>query len=453
MTSPLQIREKLPSAEFELPNLAGSRAVFRFPATFQGWPRGGMEACVVPVTAHMAGRGAIPSILKAFNHELPIRAQRLDRLVSYGLVSKHDWLFSGVPYASVRLEVNGLRLEGHVCRHVCDGLNGDDLSRLKDNDGLEGFERDQRAWLAEQLCCAVAALETKHIVHGDLSPGNIVIGFDDSRKHMQCVPIDYDGFRSPEAPRLPRRHGNAPVRPLGTPGYQHPTLMRRIDADKSGTDDTIEVENDRFALAVLCCELMIWQSSLRKELGRSELLDVDELAAGQAAPPRALVQAWPEGAELLGEALRVVSPGHLPDPDQWLRALGRIVGGQRPEPWGGGRPPRIWISRYRGSNSLELVQELLCGEGRKGSGDLAAIHPELKAVRYEYNTELQPARVSLTFDWPEYVALTRQAVMQGVDGRGSPRPLQIEVGPRDVVRSKVWRFDFGDDPPDHVKRR
>ena len=453
MITPRQIKEKLPGAKFEMPNLNGSRARFCFPSSFQGWPRGGLEGCVVPVTAHVEGRGAIPSILKAFNHELPMRRERLDTLVGYGLASKHDWLFSGVPYASVRVEINGLRLEGHVCQHVCGGLNGDDLSVLKDQDGLESVGREQRAWLAEQLCLAVAALEAKQIVHGDLSPGNIIVGFDDQWKHVQCVPIDYDGFSSPEAPRLPRVHGGARVRPLGTLGYQHPTLMRRIDADRAGNDETIEVENDRFALAVLCCELMVWRGTLRQQLGRSELLDADELAAGKATPPLALEKAWPEGAELLAEALSVVMPDHLPGPEQWLGALGRIVGGRRPEPWAREKPPRIWISRYRGVQSLELVKEIECAAGSRGNGNLAAVHPDLSSVHYEYDTSIDPPRVSLAFDWSERVVLTRQALMQGVDGRGTPRPLRLEVGPRDVIRSKVWRFDFGDDPPSHVTRR
>jgi hypothetical protein len=438
------IREKLAGQRFVQRNKDGVDVEVRFPTDLKsgGWPRKGLEGYAIPVTISHPVHGDRPSILKTFVHEVPTRAQRLDHLVSYGLAADHDWLFTGVPFASVRRNVNGLAIDGHISKHACFDINGEDFSRLKNLDEFDHFTPEQRIWLAQQLCCGVVGLERKGIVHGDLSHGNLIVGYNDDRSRIQAVIIDYDGFYATGAPSLPRRHAGQPIRPLGTPGYQHPSLMKRITGDKTGADDGIRVESDRFALGVLCCELMCWNSQTGKELSRDELLSPDDLAGGLRVAPVQLHAVWPEGAQLLETALATRHADDLPAPDEWLRALGMQVGGPAPTPFANGAPANLKISRQSGRGPLRHVRSVNMGTNANGAGDLGSVDQRLASVGYEYSRENGVVSLALIFKWNDPVKATRDGLKLGVDGKEAGRPLKIEVGRSDVIRSNGWRFDF-----------
>ncbi|SDZ73344.1 serine/threonine-protein kinase [Rubrimonas cliftonensis] len=445
--------KQLAGGEFQLRNSGGGSGggalvTIRFPKPFpKGWPRGGAEGYAVPATMSSPALGDVPCIVKAFRNGLPGRGDRMDKLVGHGLARSHDWLFSGVPFASVRrATVNGVPLDdSNISIHVCYDVNGEDFAHLKNHDAFDAFDADERGWLAAQLCETVAGLEKRRIVHGDLSHGNIMIGWDDERRRVECVLIDYDGFTAAGTPPLPRRHAGQPIRMLGSPGYQHPELMRRSSADPAGADEGVFVENDRFALGVLCCELMVWRSSVRQALLRDELLSPEALATGRDVIPKELSRGWPDGADLLAEALRAPTAADLPEPHAWLRAMGRRVDDHAPAEWTTPKPV-MRISRQSGGphSPISVRRRVEFGHSAQGAGDLSAIDPRLAPVGFAYERADGALTLKLTFDWPELVTVTRSDRMLRLDARKAPRPrpLTFEVGPTDVIRSDGWRFDF-----------
>lgn len=134
--------------------------------------------------------------------------------------------------------------------------------------------------------------------HGDLSPANIVISRM-SKTDVRCVLIDYDGFHSQSVPMLPRSINGTPTRLLGSPGYQHPTMVKKIAADKTGLSESVFVDTDRFSLGVLCFELMTSTTQVSKNIDRNHLLEPATLERGQVDVPRVIEAVWPEGLNLL----------------------------------------------------------------------------------------------------------------------------------------------------------
>ena len=442
------IKNDLAGQSFSVENLAGGPEVeFEFPPNFDGWPRRGSEAIVAPVVCKHPQQGDIPSIMKFFTHVVPQRSARQSYLVDQRynaekyLAGKFEWLYEAIPYLWMDKTVAGHRLYGHVAKHVCYGRPGDDFERVREHDteNMDTFSEDNRREMAAQLCIAIVGLERLGIVHSDLSPKNIVIGkYSDSEAH--CVLIDYDGFQSPHAPQLPRQHDGNQVRMLGTPGYQHPDLMRRIERD-NGTDDALFVENDRFALGVLCFELVTWMTATRDSLpaGQTGLINEDELRDGRLDVPAEARSAWPEGFRLLEKAVQEPNINSLPSPEDWLQAINPKLKLRNCKHW----TTTVFLKIYRqhGNQTPEIRGRLHFVENQSGTGTLEIVDSRLSDIAYSYKNEdghCLSFKLHIKSTAPVIIIRDGQQRNLGV------QPDEIEVEPDDQILTDNWRLKFQD---------
>lgn len=435
------ITKDLAGQSFSVKNAVdGTEVKFEFPSSFDGWPRRGGEAIVAPVVCKHPRQGDIPSIMKFFTHVVPQRAKRQKYLVNHHLAGRFDWLYEAVPYLWVDKTVAGHRLYGHVAKHVCYNRPGDDFERVRehDTDNMDTFSEDNRREMAAQLCNAIVGLERLNIVHSDLSPKNIII-CKYSDNEMRCVLIDYDGFQSSRAPKLPRQHNGNQVRMLGTPGYQHPDLMRRIEQD-NGTDDALFVENDRFALGVLCFELLTWTTATAgsRAAGQTGLINEAELKRGRLDLPAAARSVWPEGFKLLEEAVKEPDINSLPGPEDWLQALQPELRLRNRKNW----TTTVFLKIYRQcGNQTPVKKQLLHFEGQSGRGALEKVDPRLSDIAYSYKNENGRCisfKLHITSAAPVILRQDGKTKNLGV------RPDEVEVGPDDQILTDGWLLKFQD---------
>lgn len=433
--SPRTVKQALAGQSFHVKDVAGTLVEFAFPESFGTWPRRGMEGIVVPVICQHPTRGPIPSILKCFDHYLPERSPRQEYLVRLGLASLHEWLYEGVPYLWMHREVCGVPVYGHVAKRVGSAVAGEDFRIVRDSEQIDAFSEDNRLEMAAQLCVAVSGLERIDIVHGDLSPANIIVARDGD--HARCSVIDYDGYRSSAVSDLPRLHEDVAVRPLGSPGYQHPSLMHRLAADKDNSDETLRVENDRFALAVLCVELMTWTATTGEALDRTELLDTEALLRHRLVVPPSVAARWPEGVALLERCVQEPDPAALPSPEEWLALLGFLDGDERGGGWSA--LPIMELNRASGNQPARLVSRVTFQNEGAVSGNLELLDPALRVVDYDYEiVDGRCRELRLRFRWTYPVWRQRDGRTRRVADADAP----IDIRPGDKLLSNGWSFVF-----------
>jgi hypothetical protein len=393
--------------------------------------RSGAEAYGFRADHHHTSLGRIAAFFKIFKLDVPQRRERSEFLISLGLAKLHPWLFQGVPYGWFpRTRIAGVEVIGHLTKFVGlqFGTPAEDLSVLMgDADWGETDEGLKRAYVA-QLAAAIAALERCRIVHGDLSRGNVMIGPGPDGRTVCCL-CDFDGFSHPAVPLLPRMLGTEGVRPLGSDGYQYPDLVERIAADPAGAESDLAVETDRFALAVLACEIMTWSDALKERLGRGQLLNTDIVRSRSlAGVPDAAGNLFPAGFALLERALTAGSVEAMPAPADWLEALGVPVASEAA--FAG--PLRVEFLRKERHWRRIAIAEL----GDQRAGDFAAVDAALAAVSFERDRR---DRLRLAVRSAAPLALSR-------DGRSEPVPRRerrrFEVQPGDVVEFEGWRLAF-----------
>ncbi len=375
-------------------------------------PRRGREGIGLSVECDHPEKGKIPSFLKVMLHDVPARAIRQTFLVQTGLAKRHPWLFMAVPYCSLGLiRVGQIPIIGHISRRLNDrsGARARDLKHYILQDRWS-FPAEQRRRFCGQLCCAIVALEELQLVHGDLSLGNVMIAHD-ARDGEIAVLCDLDGFHHPSQPLLPVRQGKTPIRGGGSLGFQYPQFLENAD---SGGDPI--VETDRFALAALLCQMMVWQPATRLELGREELLTTDMIRQRDLGPlPEALRRQWPEGFTLLARALEAPSLQRMPDPRIWLEAVG-------------GPPAPILVKVERKNPAYCSIGNL-----KSKAGSLERVHRELAAVAFEKTR----GGLRLEFRWLS--PIFRKSLGGSFEKVVGPATLK----PGDVVTSNGWNFELG----------
>lgn len=296
---------------------------FKIPKKVDAYLRSGAEAYGICITCVHPQKGSMPSFLKVFKQNVPVRDKRTSFLINSGLAAKHH-AFHGVPYAWLgQMSINNTSFVGHVALQIGGNVKGvtDDLKRIKANKIIDTFSFETRRSLAAQLCLVISALEKMGIIHGDLSPGNLMIGPNDSGE-LICTLVDYDNFYHSSVPLLPRKIGAIPCRPLGSIGYQYINFLERLTKDTNGEDDSLYIETDRFAMAVLVCELMLWSSDVEELLCREELLLFNNIKCKYDYLPDSIVSKWPEGFNILNRTINASSIASMPSPMEWLEALG-----------------------------------------------------------------------------------------------------------------------------------
>ena len=417
--------KKLYGQKFKLKNQQGEEARFRIPPPGDGWPRSGLEAYGLLVECEHSSRGLVPSFLKVFRLDLPNRSERTAYLIRLGLAKHHPWLFQGMPYVAMKhFSINGVKVVGHIAQQIR-GLNGtaaEDFSRLRSLDDWKASP-EERTRVAGHLCCSVAALEKLSLVHGDLSARNVMIGGAQDGK-IAAILCDFDGFYQPAQLMLPLEYNHTPCRPMGSPGYQYPHLLQEL---ANGASDP-SVRTDRFALAVLVCELMVWDAAVARDVDREELLS-DEIIRKRdlALLPTQVRRKWKDGFDLLQAALATKDPGDFPSPEIWLELLlgKRFIG--RPQ-----------VKVYRRKGRRELLREVRLGSDQ---GDFSPAHPTLADIKFRVSPTTSGFECALEIKWSFPVLLRRRGGRLQDAGKG---PVIVAVQPGDLVNSNQWEFEILD---------
>jgi len=376
--------------------------------------------------------GNIDAFLKVFQKDIPERRQRSEFLVKLGLAKHHEWVFQGVPYAWFnRLSVQDFEIVGHLTKFI--GLQygdpAEDFVVLKDEGKWDKYSENERKAFAIHLASAVCALERLDIVHGDLSGGNIMIGPGPNSRKICCL-CDFDGFYNPSQPLLPRQVDGLATRPLGSPGYIYPEIVARIAADKHDNDNSIFIETDRFALAVLICEMMVWNTKLAKKLGRGQLVDEANVKTRQLSDiPDNVKSSFSAGFNLLERALRAGSCQDMPAPDEWLNCFG--VQSVLPAPFK--TAPQVIFYRRKGSRREFHRHASL---SKDPTGSFGVVHPDLRDIIFSRN---DTNHVTLAIGSSLPCALRRS-------GRQETLPkdskIALAILPGDLLRIGDWEIMF-----------
>jgi hypothetical protein len=322
--------QKLYGQRFEVVSRSGLQVTVEIPqraALQAGWPKVGMEAYTIPCYARI-GAMALPCVLKLFKSSVPQRQKRTEFLIDLGTLVSSDTRFAALPFLWIEpTEMDGITVSGHLSRLF--GNQGSEaslpLQELIESGVLESLGRPSLARLGMEIAQIVYDLEDMAIVHGDLSPNSIMVaGWD----HLTpvCRLIDFDGYSAPGAEDLPRRHDGQFVRPLGTLGYQSPDLILKIMHDPAGGDTSIRVETDRFSLAALICQIMVWDTAFAHAHRRWELLTNDVIVKRAVDEMKSFFEArFPEGLEFMSRALLAKTMDEMPAPRDWIERLSHIA--------------------------------------------------------------------------------------------------------------------------------
>jgi serine/threonine protein kinase len=303
---------------------------------------------------------------------------------------------------------------------------------VREDGQWDAVSREDRRAFAAHLASAVSGLEQVRLVHGDLSPGNVMIGPGPNERHACCI-CDFDGFYHPYQPAaVPRVFERVPSRPLGNPEYRYPALAERIAKDKKGVDQSVFVETDRFALGVLICEMMVWNSTVAKRLGRGQLLDAAIIMSRKLEKhvPDDIINEFPKGFSLLDKALKAGSCGDMPEPVAWLSSLG--IESSLPISFTG--TPHILF--YRASGATRKLQGEAFLKTKPGAGHFGAISPELAFVGFELDAN---NGVTLNVGLHVPTALRRNGRQETVRQESKSA---LSVLPGDVVRIGEWEITF-----------
>jgi hypothetical protein len=320
--------KQLYNYDLKIKNQDGSPATMTIPEQPKGWPRSGAEAYGLKTVLSIerpTGQEKLSAFMKVFRTDVTARHPRTSFLIRSTLAKRSDW-YGGIPFLSLgQIKIGNVEVIAHATRMIPGPFDGgpEDLKRLRDSERWHTYTQRERAHFCAELACATAGLERAGIVHGDISPGNTLIGFSAKREPI-CILCDYDGFNHAEVPRLPRKIDGMPCRPLGSEGYQYPDLLKALAQDKNNDAD-IWVETDRFALAVGICEMMAWSEAVEKyleEAGRGALLSDDMVLTRDLSLPKTIRDTFPKGFDLLERALLATSPAAMPSSEDWLRVLG-----------------------------------------------------------------------------------------------------------------------------------
>lgn len=355
--------------------------------------------------------GSLPAFLKIFRVDIPERRQRNLFLAGTRLARCH-WMFRGVPFGFLSREINGIQVHANLS-HRIRNRSGEIAAPVGDllEEGEWTTSSDQRIRFCGQLCCAVYALEELGLVHGDISLGNVLIGWDDEQGDVATL-IDFDGFYHPKLPLLPLKVGRSEVRRAGSPGFFSPLVLE--EAERS--PESVCVRSDRMALAALVFQLMIWEDWMYEELNQVELLPEELIRSRDPSLlPEQITSTWREGWELLCEALAASHHRGMPGPRAWLALLG---GPQPPEPY------LIIRNRQLFFRKKVVLSNL--------SGSFESVHPALRDVVFDRSLD----KVKLFFSWNEPVLRSTS------EGGGMAQGTQVILRPGASVSSNSWTFDY-----------
>ncbi len=190
-------------------------------------------------------------------------AKRLDRTMWLIAQRMHAWLpnLAAAPLAwgdtrIARSDTNAdFDFAGYLARAV-PGKTWLELKTAVSEDSIR-LSDDARRRCVRDLLVSLAVLEEAGVVHGDLSPNNIVIDLEPSGERSSLYLIDFDAFVAESAGQN-RAVTVAEGGTYGTDGYCPPDLA----AAATGGDGSIAPRSDRYGRDMLLLELLLMDCGL-----------------------------------------------------------------------------------------------------------------------------------------------------------------------------------------------
>ena len=219
--------------------------------------RSGAEGKAYP----LLGRdGSVVAYLKFFTRPTQKRLNRTAWLIGQQM---HTWLpgLAAAPllWVDTRLSFRSAEIDFDFAGYLAQAVPGETWLELKNRmvDAGTSFPEDFRWRCVEDLVLATAVLERAGIIHGDLSPNNIVIDLDAPPNEPALYLIDFDAFVAPAA-GSDQAIDVADGGTYGTEGYCPPDLGSRAAAG----DGSAAPYSDRYGRDMLILELLLMDSDL-----------------------------------------------------------------------------------------------------------------------------------------------------------------------------------------------
>jgi hypothetical protein len=205
--------------------------------------------------------GRVAAYFKCFNSRscTPLRFTRTQWLIQQRLHSWHTGLAAAPrQWVDTRETGRAMDTDFDFTGYLATAAPGQTWEEVKLN--AERLPEGLRWRLALELIQAVAVLERQGFVHGDLSPGNILVHTAAKPGEQALHIIDFDAFALPyqdHPPPLCKADGGT----YGTPGYCPRDLTQRDAQD----DDSVAPYSDRSARDMLLLELLLAHPELSPE--------------------------------------------------------------------------------------------------------------------------------------------------------------------------------------------
>ncbi|MCX5647472.1 MAG: serine/threonine-protein kinase [Phycisphaerae bacterium] len=198
--------------------------------------------------------------LKFFTRPTQKRLNRTAWLIGQQM---HTWLpgLAAAPlsWVDTRLGVRSAEIDFDFAGYLAQAVPGETWLELKNRmvDAGTSFPSDFRWRCVEDLVLATAVLERASIIHGDLSPNNIVVNLDAPPNEPALCLIDFDAFVAPVVgpdQAIDMADGGT----YGTEGYCPPDLGSRAGMG----DGSVAPYSDRYGRDMLILELLFMDSVL-----------------------------------------------------------------------------------------------------------------------------------------------------------------------------------------------
>jgi len=175
----------------------------------------------------------------------------------------HTWLpnlaAAPVLWTDTRRGMHGAKIDFQFAAYLAKAVPGETWLERKSGIASRGtrLPEELRWRCVTDLLLALAALERSELVHGDLSPNNVIIDLEAPPHEPALYLIDFDAFFAPAA-GANRAVTVAEGGTYGTDGYCPPDLA----AAASDGDGSVAPYSDRFGRDMLLLEILLMNGSL-----------------------------------------------------------------------------------------------------------------------------------------------------------------------------------------------
>lgn len=379
--------------------------------------------------------------IKFYESRVAERESRIEALYHATKKIRHLEPYYGIPMLYVK--------NASVGKYFIDISISKDLSVL----GMEDYKKvrespswyptfDDRMSIATQLCSMISTLHDAKIVHGDLSPANIMIGKNKDDEY-KVILIDYDGFYIKGVPLLPLRVKINNIRTYGTDGF---ILPRILDSIERKNFDVV-VDTDLFALGISVVEILMWSNGFKKLLNspRETLLTKEMLKNRSLETLEPIIKKHSKLLNIIEKMLRTDNNNELPTPEDWLETMVERKQSKTSKVIGFEYTPAVRIrERKNTTTGLIYVGEPKRYKLEKNAINSFRIHNEI-LKKLKYRTEMKEGKcyITVTLKSDEVIHLAKESNDWRISISQKPNK-KISISPADSLFYDRWQITFMD---------